>query len=244
MWYILKLLYYTFSLFSDEDDQVVTEKIYSIAKPILRKNEGNLEEPTQIDNFDEEESSEALVERLREAEKLRSLFSKSYFWLSREVPKESLSFVIRSAGGNVCWEECPAKMYDIKSPMITHVIVDRPTTELDLRRKFVQPQWVYDSFNARNLLPEQRYAPSAQLPPHLSPFVEEKVGDYIPMERIEQLKQDGKGKSIFSSFHLKLKNIEYSLSFRHYPLVGRHGNYRPTQADDQATTTSTEGSCR
>ncbi|CAD5223340.1 unnamed protein product [Bursaphelenchus okinawaensis] len=174
-----------------EEDELVTDKIYSIAKPLVKKSDGK-EDQVEIDTFDTEESSEQLAQRMKEAETLRSLFAKNYFWLGREVPKEALTLVIRNSGGHVCWDDCPAKLYDEKSPVITHVIVDRPNTTVNASRKFVQPQWVFDSFNARRLLPEQKYAPGAKLPPHLSPFVEEKVGDYVPIERIEQLKADGK----------------------------------------------------
>lgn len=52
---------------------------------------------------------------------------------------------------------------------------------------------MFDSFNARRLLPVDNYKPGGKLPPHLSPFVEERYLDYIPLERIEQLKMDGKG---------------------------------------------------
>ncbi|TKR76121.1 hypothetical protein L596_017313 [Steinernema carpocapsae] len=60
-----------------------------------------------------------------------------------------------------------------------------------MSRAYVQPQWVFDCMNARRLLPVAKYLPGETLPPHLSPFVEEKAGDYIPQERIEQLKADG-----------------------------------------------------
>lgn len=41
--------------------------------------------------------------------------------------------------------------------------------------------------NARLLLPVAEYFPEVQLPPHLSPFVSEKEGDYIPPEKLKLL---------------------------------------------------------
>ncbi|KAI6194624.1 Pescadillo-like protein [Aphelenchoides besseyi] len=173
-----------------EDEELLSERVYSLAKPLTRA--ANSEPEATIDSFDDQESSEKLAERLREAEALRSLFSGCFFYLSREVSKESLAFVIRSAGGTVSWDECPAKTYDERSSLITHYIMDRPLEKIDVKRVFLQPQWVFDSFNARRLLPITHYKPGSKLPPHLSPFVEERYGDYVPMERIEQLKEDGK----------------------------------------------------
>jgi pescadillo protein len=65
---------------------------------------------------------------------------------------------------------------------------------LFLSRIYIQPQWVFDCFNARRLLPTLKYAPTATLPPHLSPFVDnQNIGEYLTAERIEQLKTEGKG---------------------------------------------------
>ncbi|CAG8821583.1 2315_t:CDS:2, partial [Dentiscutata erythropus] len=120
--------------------------------------------------------------------KFEKLFSKCIFYLSREVPKYSLEFVIRSFGGLVGWDDT----VEIGSPFkedderITHHIIDRPITkELIPTRVYIQPQWVYDCINAKNLLNTKPYQPGKALPPHLSPFVEYEDGDYIPVNDAE-----------------------------------------------------------
>jgi pescadillo protein len=60
-----------------------------------------------------------------------------------------------------------------------------------LSRVYVQPQWIFDSVNYQKLLPIDDYVPGATLPPHLSPFVEEQEGDYIPPERQAMLEAGG-----------------------------------------------------
>lgn len=52
-------------------------------------------------------------------------------------------------------------------------------------RYYIQPQWVFDSVNAKMRLPVEDYFLGVMLPPHLSPFVEEKDGDYVPPEKLK-----------------------------------------------------------
>lgn len=56
-------------------------------------------------------------------------------------------------------------------------------------RYYVQPQWVFDCINAQQLLPLEDYLLGAILPPHLSPFVQEGEGEYVPPEKVQLLQR-------------------------------------------------------
>ncbi|KAK4046810.1 mRNA-binding ribosome synthesis protein nop7 [Microbotryomycetes sp. JL201] len=123
-----------------------------------------------------------------------TLFQGYYFFLSREVTRPTLEFVIRSFGGQVGWDPIlgAGSPYDENDARITHHVVDRPVVPGQAprshpgKRAYIQPQWVVDCVNKRTLLPTDEYAPGAALPPHLSPFVDEDAvrerGGYVPME--------------------------------------------------------------
>ncbi|XP_039717716.1 pescadillo homolog isoform X2 [Pteropus medius] len=152
------------------------------------------EEEVEVDEFpadgDMAAQEEGRRKELEAQEKHKKLFEGLKFFLNREVPREALAFIIRSFGGDVSWDKslCIGATYDVTDSCITHQIVDRPGQQTPvIGRYYVQPQWVFDSVNARLLLPVADYFPGVQLPPHLSPFVSEKEGDYVPPEKLKLL---------------------------------------------------------
>ncbi|XP_031551123.1 pescadillo homolog [Actinia tenebrosa] len=160
-----------------------------------------VEEVPEVDEFpvdSDSEDAEAIKESKAEEEsleRLKHLFKECKFFLSREVPREVLVFMIRCFSGDVSWDSTVAigSTYSETDDSITHQIVDRPTQgHCFLSRYYVQPQWIADSINSRKLLPVEDYFPGVSLPPHLSPFVQEQEGDYIPPERQAMLDQENK----------------------------------------------------
>lgn len=127
-----------------------------------------------VENVDGEDEDD------EETRACKTLFKDMKFFLSREVPRESLLFVIPAFGGLVSWEGegAPHKESDLS---ITYQIVDRPTQgHRFLSREYVQPQWVYDCINARIILPTEDYIVGRVPPPHLSPFVDNEAEGYVP----------------------------------------------------------------
>ncbi|KAI6700738.1 hypothetical protein NL676_015062 [Syzygium grande] len=110
----------------------------------------------------------------------KNFFKDMKFFLGREVPRESLLFVIPAFGGIVSWEGDGAPFREADQS-ITHQIVDRPTQgHKFLSREYVQPQWIYDCVNARIILPTEGYLVGRVPPPHLSPFVDNEAEGYVP----------------------------------------------------------------
>ncbi|KAF3049156.1 mRNA-binding ribosome synthesis protein nop7 [Didymella keratinophila] len=136
-----------------------------------------------------------------------SLFAPYTFYLSRETPRASLEFILRAFGAKrVGWDSIlgdGAFTTDESDPAITHQIIDRPSLangaaapvsndsengapkaqwprSMMPGRTYVQPQWVWDSINQGKLQRPDLYGPGAELPPHLSPWVKPKKGEYDP----------------------------------------------------------------
>lgn len=181
------------------DEEGLSERVacltYDLAKANTGLNADAADEEENRTKEDEElmagedvnsEEYKKAKEEENKLKKFKSLFQNCKFFLSRETPREALTFVIRSFGGKVSWDKVSfiGATYDETDESITHQVVDRPAQKKQfLSRYYVQPQWVFDCVNSRMLIPVEDYFPGAELPPHLSPFVQEKDGDYMPPER-------------------------------------------------------------
>ncbi|XP_041855754.1 pescadillo [Melanotaenia boesemani] len=180
----------------NEEDYAMNSESYSEKLAALSASLARVvsteEEEAQLDQFPAEgedmEKMEARETEHKQLEAQKKVFEGLKFFLNREVPRESLAFVIRCFGGMVSWDKsvCIGSTYDVTDETITHQIVDRPNVDKQyINRYYIQPQWVYDCVNAKMLLPVEDYFLGVTLPPHLSPFVEEKDGDYVPPDRLK-----------------------------------------------------------
>ncbi|KAK5644361.1 hypothetical protein RI129_005661 [Pyrocoelia pectoralis] len=173
-------------------EALTSERIAGLNLP-LHNTVLHTEEEVELDEFPLESSSEEMAEAKKEGEemnKLKTLFKGLKFFLNREVPRESLVFVIRCCSGEVSWDKLlfVGSTFDEDDETITYQIVDRPIVDKQfISRYYVQPQWVYDCINARELLPVNKYFIGEVLPPHLSPFVDkdrDSYQQYIPPEEV------------------------------------------------------------
>ncbi|XP_053180969.1 pescadillo [Scomber japonicus] len=181
----------------DEDDYAMNsesylEKLSALSASLARVVSAAEEEEAELDQFPVEgedmEKMEAREKEQIQQEAQTKIFEGLKFFLNREVPRESLAFVIRCFGGEVSWDKsvCMGSTYDVTDETITHHIVDRPNIDKQyINRYYIQPQWLYDCVNAKLVLPVEDYFLGVTLPPHLSPFVEEKDGDYVPPEKLK-----------------------------------------------------------
>ncbi|GAB7358325.1 hypothetical protein MBLNU230_g2397t1 [Neophaeotheca triangularis] len=152
------------------------------------------------------------------------LFEPFTIFLSRETPRHPLEFLLKSFGcKRVAWDSTLGEgSYCSESDKrITHQIVDRPEIPLptppttdaeeDLDsdgeviprktqvrvpgRTYIQPQWVWDSINMGKLQRPDLYASGAELPPHLSPWVKPKAGEYDPTVPLAEQEAEGEAEA-------------------------------------------------
>lgn len=169
----------------------VAERIAALNIPLTKLSNQTEEDDVEIDQFPSDASAEDVEQAKQEQAKitiLKTLFKGLKFFLNREVPREPLVFIIRCFGGEVSWDKTlfVGSTFDEHDETITHQIVDRPSLDKQyISRYYIQPQWVFDCVNARELLPVNKYFLGEVLPPHLSPFVDkdrDSYQQYIPPE--------------------------------------------------------------
>ena len=170
----------------DQDDD---EEQVPIAAPLREALEAIDDSAMQSD-----EANNAAIITDPAAQKRHQLFHNLTFFLSREVPRGYLELIILSYGGQVGWEgqDSPIPMDDSS---ITHHVIDRPKllpgyAKLPKSREFVQPQWILDCANFNFVLPVKRYSVGSELPPHLSPWVDDTEEGYVPKykEDVEKMR--------------------------------------------------------
>lgn len=143
------------------------------------------------------EQSEEARELQRQAEaatRMKKVFQGLKVFVGREVPLRPVYFALLCGGAaDVGWERGASlfrssgagSAFLMEDEHITHQVVDRPAEHIKQLpgREYIQPQWVFDSFNTGVLLPIAPYAPGRTPPPHLSPFVDDKAEGYVPRQR-------------------------------------------------------------
>ncbi|VWU52421.1 pescadillo homolog [Hepatocystis sp. ex Piliocolobus tephrosceles] len=118
--------------------------------------------------------------------KLKNLFKNFIFYIHTDMPFEVLSLIILSCGGKICWKSkhSPYK-YDNKE--ITHEIIETEINDCGensiLERDKIQPQYIFDCLNRKEILYCFDYQVNKKLPIHLSPFIEdENYKDFVKTE--------------------------------------------------------------
>ncbi|TKX27076.1 pescadillo-like protein [Elsinoe australis] len=177
----------------------------------------------EIDTFATiDPTADTLLQPSISTDTIANLFAPFIIFLSRETPRHPLEFILRSFGcKRIGWDIIlgdGAYVSDESDKRITHQIVDRPDLPLPqvpeddttsneqksrrLRpgervpgRTYIQPQWVWDCINSGKLLRTDLYAPGAVLPPHLSPFVKAKKGEYDPTKPLEEQEVEGEAEA-------------------------------------------------
>merc|ERR1712100_447211 len=156
--------------------------------------EANAQMATTI--MDEEQNANLTDRELLILDRKRraNLFNGLTFLIKRECPREAMVFIVKSFGGEVCWEG-EGSPIDIneEEDKITHVIMDRPLPNDEkpngeTSREFIVPQWIWDCANHRILISTEKYFPGKKPPPHLSPFVDPEEEGYYPEYLLELMK--------------------------------------------------------
>ncbi|QSL66950.1 hypothetical protein MERGE_001337 [Pneumocystis wakefieldiae] len=203
----------------------------------------NITREPDLDDFslqNNSDDSNKLIQPVTSSSAEVNIFENFIFYLSREVPRYSLEFVIKSFGGRVGWDPVlgGGSLFKEDDMTITHQIYDRPTLDKKiLNRIYIQPQWVYDCINKKKILGTNEYVPGSLLPPHLSPFVKIEDEGYNPEEEEEEEGYDVKEQD--ESNHISMDDYERkdiqdkSLPFSYYVKKAKKSNEtRVTESEE------------
>ncbi|KAJ4286471.1 mRNA-binding ribosome synthesis protein nop7 [Kalmusia sp. IMI 367209] len=189
--------------------------------PVLIDDDENTE---TIDKFEAvAPDADVLPQPDASSAQIASLFAPFTFYLARETPRAPLEFILKAFGcKRVGWDGTlgdGAFTTNESDPSITHQIIDRtalatadaqeaPDTATGDKaalvqwprstmpgRTYVQPQWVWDCVNQGKLLRPDLYAPGAELPPHLSPWMKPKKGEYDPNLPLHEQELEGEAEA-------------------------------------------------
>uniref|UniRef100_A0A1A9W026 Pescadillo homolog n=1 Tax=Glossina brevipalpis TaxID=37001 RepID=A0A1A9W026_9MUSC len=177
----------------NDESSFISDRIAALNFELVRTDkiaEDEDDNAVDLELLEQDGDSRRILKMKKEAQevsRLKVLFKGLKFFINREVPREPLVILIRSFGGRVSWDSTvfSGATFDETDESITHQIVDRPSLSKQyISRDYVQPQWVFDCVNKRQLLPTSKYFIGVVLPPHLSPFVEPNRDAYIPPEEV------------------------------------------------------------
>jgi pescadillo protein len=147
-------------------------------------------------DFGEDEQAQEMQKQLAAANRMKTTFRGLRVFVNREVPLKPIYFTLLCGGvEEVGWERGAGaasgstagagSAFGVTGKRITHQVIDRPAEGIETKpgREYVQPQWVFDSFNLGCQIPVAPYGPGRVPPPHLSPFVDDQAEGYVPRQR-------------------------------------------------------------
>ncbi|VDN08807.1 unnamed protein product [Dibothriocephalus latus] len=115
------------------------EFLSSLSFPLKRLEESK-QEPASLDDLVElqtiDDSVTAAVNKQAQTERIKHLFENKRFFLNREVPKEVLTLLIRSCGGECSWDVSsgPGSTFLEDDVRINYQVVDRSMKEMSANR--------------------------------------------------------------------------------------------------------------
>lgn len=186
-----------------EKIQDMTDIVKDVQEEVLEDVEDSDSDVDLSDNesvFEDDELKKSIKIATKKLKVFKNLFQNKVFFVSREVPFEIVEFCILSFGGKIISDQNIKKVTHFISDRNSKKVITSQTYKDNFRSftkedvdniEFVQPQWIFDSINSQILLPCSKYSVDVEeLPPHLSPFVNDNEEGYIPEYRkqIENLK--------------------------------------------------------